>query len=456
MTARILVVDDIPANVRLLEARLSAEYFEVLSASDGPTALSLCAQGLCDVVLMDVMMPGMDGFEACRRLKADPATAHLPVVMVTSLDQNSDRLRGLEAGADDFLGKPVDEMALIARVKSLARLKVSLDELRNRRSVAARMGAAATLSAVLGDTGEQGRILLVDDRASSIERIVGALRSRHRVDVERDPSKAAASACARDYELMIVSLGLSDFDGLRVCGQLRSLEQTRHAPILLVAEQEDRARVLRGLELGANDYVLRPVDRNELVARVRSLVRRRRYAEALRNDMQSSIDLALVDPLTGLGNRRLLDARMPALIDECRRRGRPLSLLALDIDRFKSVNDTFGHEAGDEVLRAFAARLRNMVRESDLACRLGGEEFVVVMPDADLSLATRIAERVRRGVEIEPFAIGQGARRIPVTVSAGLTVADGEADANLLLRRADRALYRSKAEGRNRVSLEAA
>ncbi len=456
MTARVLVVDDIPANVKLLEARLSAEYFEVLAAQNGAQALSICAQGLCDVVLLDVMMPGMDGFEVCRRLKADPATAHLPVVMVTSLDQSSDRLRGLEAGADDFLGKPVDEMALIARVKSLARLKVSLDELRNRRSAAARMGATATLSAVLGDAGEQGRILLVDDRASSIERMVGALRNRHKLDVERDPARAGQTAAQRDYELLIVSLGLSDYDGLRVCGQLRSLDRTRHTPILLVAEQEDRAKVLRGLELGANDYVLRPVDRNELVARVRTLVRRRRYAEALRNEMQSSIDMALIDPLTGLGNRRLLDARMPALIADCRRRGRPLAVMALDIDRFKSVNDTFGHDAGDEVLRTFAARVRNVVRESDLACRLGGEEFVVLMPDADLTLAARIAERVRRGVEMEPFAIERGAQRIPVTVSVGLTGADPEADASQLLRRADRALYRSKAEGRNRVSLEAA
>ena len=122
MTARILVVDDIPANVKLLEAWLSAEYFDVLTAANGPEALAICQEGSCDIVLLDVMMPGMDGFEVCRRIKNNPATAHLPVVMVTALDQPADRVRGLDAGADDFLTKPIDEVALVARVRSLARL----------------------------------------------------------------------------------------------------------------------------------------------------------------------------------------------------------------------------------------------------------------------------------------------------------------------------------------------
>src|SRR5690606_4873525 len=146
MTARVLVVDDLLANVKLLEARLSAEYFDVLCAMNGPDALAICREGRCDIVLLDVMMPGMDGLEVCRRLKADPATAHIPVVMVTALDQPADRVRGLDAGADDFLTKPVDEVALMARVRSLARLKVTLDELRSRCLTATDLGAPAVLA----------------------------------------------------------------------------------------------------------------------------------------------------------------------------------------------------------------------------------------------------------------------------------------------------------------------
>src|SRR6202012_5947144 len=140
MTARVLVVDDILSNVKLLEAKLSAEYFEVLTAFNGEQALARVAAELPDIVLLDVMMPGMDGFEVCRRIKADPRSAHIPVVMVTALDQPSDRVAGLEAGADDFLTKPVDDAALFARVRSLVRLKMMTDELRMRESTGQGMG----------------------------------------------------------------------------------------------------------------------------------------------------------------------------------------------------------------------------------------------------------------------------------------------------------------------------
>src|SRR6201985_2248286 len=138
MTARVLVVDDVPANVKLLEARLSAEYFDVATAMSGLEALAICEKAECDIVLLNVMMPDMDGFEVCRRLKSNSKTHHIPVVMVTALDHPSDRVRGLEAGADDFLTKPVSDVALIARVRSLSRLKLMTDELRVRAAARAR------------------------------------------------------------------------------------------------------------------------------------------------------------------------------------------------------------------------------------------------------------------------------------------------------------------------------
>jgi two-component system cell cycle response regulator len=398
----------------------------------------------------------MDGFEVCRRLKSSPATAHLPVVMVTALDQPADRVRGLEAGADDFLTKPVDEVALISRVRSLSRLKMALDELRGRFMTATSLGVPNTLSAALADKGDNGRLLLVDDRASSSERVLASLRNLHQLDVETQPQQAVFRGAEVDYDLFIISLGLQDYDGLRVCSQVRSLDRTRHVPILLLAEPEDRAKVLRGLDLGVNDYLTRPIDRNELVARVRTQVRRRRYAEALRSNVQASIELALVDPLTSLNNRRYLELHMAALLEEATRREQPLSLMILDIDHFKRVNDTWGHDVGDEVLRIFAQRMKRVVRDRDLVCRLGGEEFVIAMPDTDLALAGGIAERVRSVVEAEPFLVQSGAEQVPVTVSIGLAEARGEAAPDVLFRRADRALYRSKHEGRNRVTADAA
>ncbi|MBL8589119.1 MAG: PleD family two-component system response regulator [Methylobacteriaceae bacterium] len=456
MSARILVVDDIPANVKFLEARLGAEYFDVIVASNGPDALALCAQGRCDVVVLDVMMPGMDGFEVCRRLKADPTTAHLPVVMVTALDQPADRVRGLEAGADDFLTKPVDELALIARVRSLARLKMAHDELRGRALTAIGLGLPSAFDVIASDRGEQGKVLIVDDRPSSYERIAAALSRTQKVTVEPHPAEAVFKAAEGGYDLILISLGFQDHDALRLAGQLRSLERTRQTPLLLIAEPEDRNRLLRGLDLGVNDYLTRPVDRNELVARVRTQIRRKRVADILRENVQATMEAAVFDALTGLHNRRYFDSHFAALVAQAAAAGKPLSLMALDIDHFKKVNDSHGHGVGDDVLRGFAARVKAAIRSADLMCRLGGEEFVVVMPDTTPETARRIAERVRQVTEQAPFPAQGGAFGVPITVSIG--VADrGEArEAAAILASADKALYRSKANGRNRVTADAA
>src|SRR5262249_28962599 len=284
MSARILVVDDVPANVKLLEARLSAEYFDVLTASSGTEALQICQRAECDIILLDVMMPDMDGFEVCRRLKSNPATHFIPVVMVTALDSPADRVRGLEAGADDFLTKPVTDVVLIARVRSLTRLKMMTDELRMRALTSLEIGMQAPERSAIADTGKGGRVLLVDDRPSSYERLGPLLASEHTVDVEPHPAEALFHAADGHYDLPIVSGDLNNFDGLRLCSQVRSLERTRHVPVLAIADMENNTRLLRGLEIGVNDYLLRPVDRNELLARARTQIRKRRYTDDLRDN----------------------------------------------------------------------------------------------------------------------------------------------------------------------------
>jgi len=454
MTARVLVVDDIAPNRKLLEARLTADYFDVVTCANGADALKICADGDCDIVLLDVMMPGMNGFEVCRRLKADPATSHIPVVMVTALDQAADRLAGLEAGADDFLTKPVDEIALLARVRSLSRLRLALDELRARSMRAAQFGINAPLAAAAAaaEAASGGRILVVDDRRSSSEAIVSALNDAHEVELEPDALEALVEGAAGAYDLFIVSLGLAAYDGLRLCSQIRAVEATRQIPILAIAEPEDRARMLRGLELGVNDFLLRPIDRNELLARVRTLMRRKRYADCLRQNVESTIEMAVVDALTGLYNRRYLDGILGGLIDEARRKSRPLALMMFDIDHFKTVNDVYGHAAGDQLLQALSARIRKTIRGSDIFCRLSGDEFVIVMPDTRLDVAAKAADRIRASVAIENFSLAASKKALSVTISAGLA-ASGE-DAAGLLRRADKGLYRSKQAGRNRVSAE--
>ncbi len=458
MTARVLVVDDIEANVKLLQARLMAEYFEVLTASNGPEALDICQRGQCDIVLLDVMMPGMDGYEVCRTLKADRRTAHLPVIMVTALDQPSDKLNGLEAGADDFLTKPISDLALQTRVKSLSRLKMVTDELHLRVSTGRELGLdEISDTAVELPSDRDGKVLVVDDRASSYELIVTALGKLHRVTVVTNPQDALFKAADENYDMVIISLSIENFDALRLCSQLRSLDRTRLVPLLLVAQEGDEAALIRGIDLGVNDYIIRPVEQNELIARSKTQIRRKRLNDQLRASVQNTMEMAVKDSLTGLNNRRYFDSHSDNLINKAILGEKPLSLIVFDIDFFKKVNDTYGHQAGDDVLKTFSERLNKNVRSEDLACRFGGEEFVIAMPETDSALAYVVADRMRREIAAHPFVIDGGKQQISVTVSAGVASLQGKDDTiDDMMKRADEALYEAKRTGRNQVISKAA
>jgi two-component system cell cycle response regulator len=456
MTARVLVVDDILSNVKLLEAKLTAEYFEVITAFNGLECLARMDEGAPDIVLLDVMMPGMDGFEVCRRIKSNPKTAHVPVVMVTALDQPSDRVAGLDAGADDFLTKPVDDSALFARVRSLVRLKMMTDELRMRESTGQGMGLIDPAETLI-ENNLSGRILVIEDRAESVAWFASALKPTHEVSAADTFEEALVRVKGGDYDLIVVSLGMRGFDGLRLCSQLRSLPEGRHVPILVVVSDGDRRKLTQALEMGVNDYLTRPVDKNELVARVRTQLRKKRYADRLRHNVQLSLEMAITDQLTGLHNRRYMSRHLDTLLSNAKKNERPLAFVIMDIDFFKQVNDTHGHDIGDEVLKEFASRIAANTRGIDLACRYGGEEFVVAMPDTDLAFATNIAERLRQSIETTPVKISRAPGQLNITISIGIARCEGVADtAEQLLHRADQALYRAKRTGRNKVVADAA
>ncbi|NMD09223.1 MAG: PleD family two-component system response regulator [Phyllobacteriaceae bacterium] len=451
MTARVLVVDDIMANVRLLEAKLSAEYFEVVTAMNGLDALDAVQKSKPDIVLLDVMMPGIDGIEVCKRIKSNPETQHIPVVMVTALDQPEDRVRGLEAGADDFLTKPVNDISLFCRIKSLVRLKMLTDELRVRSP-----SVENPSPLMQGDdqlSRKPGNVLLVDGHASSADRMIAAMAEKCRIAVASNPAEALERVAAAEvpFELIVVSFDQSAFDGLRLCSQLRSGDATRQTPLMIIVNPDEQKTLLRALDMGVNDYLLRPVDRLEIQARASTQVRRWRYTEQLRNSVKASIEMAITDALTGLYNRRYLETHLNHMIDHYVNRGKVLSVLAVDVDFFKAINDTHGHDAGDKVLQELAGRLREHTRSIDLCCRIGGEEFIVVLPNTDPATAEKIGERLRRAVASKSFAIGSTSP-VPVTISAGLASLAGMEDTlEKLLKRADSALYRAKREGRNRV-----
>lgn len=454
MTARVLVVDDILPNVKVLSAKLLSEYYDVIAAYSGVEALEKIEKEHPDIVLLDVMMPGMDGFEVCQRIKSNPATMHIPVVMVTALSEIADRVRGLEVGADDFLTKPVVDTALFARVKSLVRLKLVIDEWRLRERTSDQLGVLQAAS--LDEVNQLGgsKILIVDDLPIESSRMSEILTGeKYQVKLLADPRDLMATAQAEYFDLIIISLTLSSEDGLRLCSQIRSSESTRQTPVLLVDDSVDIRKTARALDLGGNDYLLRPYDKAELRARVRTLLKRKRYQDKLRANYETSLSMALVDSLTTLFNRRYFDTHFEKILEKSRQENfKPVGLLIADVDKFKSINDTHGHPVGDEVLIELAKRLKNSMRPSDMVARLGGEEFVIVLPESRPEHVKMIADRVRALIADTPFPIKGGAEKLPVTISIGATITRAEPDqAAEILRRADEALYQAKETGRNRV-----
>lgn len=458
MTARVLVVDDIFPNVKLLEAKLKAEYYDVVTAQSGPEALKKVVEDSPDVILLDVMMPGMDGFEVCRQIKANPAVAHIPVVMVTALTDSEDRVRGLENGADDFLSKPVNDVALMARVRSLVRLKMTIDEWRAREVTATQLGVTDDASVMTQPT-DHATILLVEDMEFESTKIVNTLaRDESTVTVVKSGIDALTQINQKEFDLIIVSLNLGQEDGIRFCAHLRSNDKSRSTPIIMLAEEGDMARIAHGLEIGAHDYVLRPLDRNEVMARCRTQIRRKRFQDKLRANYEMSLSLALTDSLTGVYNRRYLEAHLQKTLNTARETRKPVGFLYMDIDFFKKVNDTYGHQVGDEILQGFARRIKDGLRSFDLVARLGGEEFVAVMPDTTEDVAMVIAERLRKAVADLPFPCSTPDGQLSITSSFGVVVVKGdEVDVVTvpdLIKRADDQLYQAKHDGRNCVFFE--
>lgn len=455
MSARILVVDDIEANRRLLQAKLEAQYHSVILASGGPQALEIAKSQDPEIILLDVMMPGMDGYEVCRRLKADPVTAHIPVVMVTALSDTEDRVRGLDAGAEDFLTKPVDDFLLNSRVNTLMRYNAVTSELRKREASGLKTGAMENG----GDEEPEGpaRVFLIDDNPRTSARIATLLRDNgHKVMTLLESGNMGDLAQERT-DVLLLSLLSKSFDPLKLCAHFKTNDVTRAVSILLICDPLERAKAVKGLEIGASDMIMAPVDTQELLARVRTQTRRTRYVEILRERVDRGLELSVIDQLTGLYNRRYMTSQLQQYMHRALMGGKPLSVMMLDIDHFKPINDTHGHQAGDEVLQELADRLRHNIRPMDVACRPGGEEFLVILPETPGELAFAAAERVRKAIAANVFNVLSDTQQISVTVSAGVASLQGPQDTMAeLIARADSALYQAKAAGRNRVQTLAA
>ncbi len=448
MTGTILVVDDIDKNVKLLEAKLHSEYYTVLTAYNGKQALEVLENNKIDVVLLDVMMPEMDGFETCRRIKANQTTTHIPVVMVTALSEIEDRVRGLEAGADEFLTKPINDTSLFARVRSLTRMKTVIDELKLRNKTNAEIGKELIK---LKDNFSDNKILLIDDDLIQAKNIKKSL-----IDLT-DQIKVITNANQLDDlsdfvpDLIIISCQLEEEDPLRAAVMIRSKADFKKAVLMLMAEEENSQMVLRGMEIGINDYFIYPVDKSEIQARVKTQLRRQQYQNDLRTELEESIDLSTRDSLTGVFNRRYLDIHIEQMINKAEQNNDKFCFLMIDVDNFTAVNNEHGHQAGDLVLKNLAAVLRANVRVTDMIARYGGEEFTIILGNIDKNTAEKVANKLRSAVAKTDFIIPEKQIALRSTISIGVSEYSEGDSVESIVKRSDEAMYQAKAGGKNKV-----
>ncbi|MEM7723832.1 MAG: diguanylate cyclase [Pseudomonadota bacterium] len=456
MTERILVVDDVATNRIVMKVKLMAACYAVEQADCGAAALDIARRSKPDLILLDVVMPDMSGLDVCRQLKADPATADIPVILITALADRASKMEGLEAGADDFLTKPVDEVTLLARVRSLLRARDTVRELRDRGENSATLGFAEAAS----DFKVQdypGRIALVAPGPKGAVLWKTALDDRVTGEVSVLPRENALMGFGDEADAPDVFVIAADLthrnEGIRLLSDLRSRPLTRHAASVMILPEGDSERAAIALDLGASDILYDPFDAQELAIRIRAQLGRKRQSDRLRASVRTGLEMAVTDSLTGLHNRRYALYRLNNLIAEPKSE---VAVMMLDLDHFKRINDTYGHSTGDRVLSLVAARLRAELREDDLLARIGGEEFLVALPRTSHREAMDCAERLRAAIGDTPFKISDTAPPLSVTISAGLALSNGGPSAETaerLIDRADAALYGAKSDGRDQVTL---
>lgn len=464
MSGRILIVDDLATNRIILKVKLNAACHETRQASDGQTALALAKAEQPKLILLDMMLPDISGIEVCRRLRADPATAHIPVVIITASGDRESRIRALEAGADEFLTKPLNDVILLARIRSLLRAHETESELRLRSETWGELGLAEAES-VYQMPGRVGLVAAEPAIAMGWRNALAPhLSERLQVLTPADALTDTPGAPVPDLYLIAADLGAHG-NGMRLLADLRSRPSSRHAAVALVLPQADPDSAAMALDLGANDLLTAPLDPQETALRVTLHIRRKQRADQLRQELSTGLRLAITDPLTGLHNRRYALAHLDRIARRAREAGRRFAVMLLDLDRFKGINDTHGHAAGDAVLETVATRLRENLRPTDLLARIGGEEFLVALPEATLGRARIAAERLCRVVGDAPITLPDGSGDVSVTISVGLALGPdlhdiGDDTKDLAgrdaLRRADAALLMAKGDGRNQVTVATA
>ena len=455
MAGKILIVDDVATNRIVLKVKLASAHYETIQAATGADAILLCREQRPDLVLLDMALPDMAGIAVCQALKGDPTARDIPVVMISACCDPAQRLNALRAGAEDVYCKPIDELVLLARVRSLLRSRETEGHLGLRDDTYRELGFAEPATAFTGPA-LIGLVAGQVELALQWKRQLQPYVQDRLLVLDRDAALSELSdGGVPDVFVVAGDIGRPG-DGLRFLSELQSRQATRHSAICLVLPAAARDAAATALDLGAGEVIADSATPEEMALRIACQLRAKQYADRLRLTLADGLRLAMIDPLTGLYNRRYGLPHLARIAERGTTGNRPFAVLLIDIDRFKSVNDTFGHAVGDGVLAEVAGRLQSNLRPSDMVARIGGEEFLVVLPDCRFDAAHATAERLRRLVGDQPVQV-DGDASLSVTISIGLAMGGGAdsgvSDVDAIMAQADRALLAAKLHGRNQVTV---
>jgi len=464
MSGRILLVDTVATNRIVLKVKLLAALYDVRTCDSTAEARDVLEEFAPDLIILTLGQDDGEAADFCSDVKADPATAHLPIIATGAFSHSKTRLQALQAGADDVLARPIDDLLLLARIRSLLRARDAAAELHLRKETSRALGFAEPAE---GFTPSCSITLISNDKFQTPS-LVEALKNIPGVAVNLFDTNSVVSTGISDSDglashpdLVVLAasqdIGAGVKDLFRQVADLRARADTRHAGLLILLPNGSSELAAMLLDLGANDLVTCLIDTAELELRVKALLRSKLLLDRLRETVRCGLEAAVTDPLTGLYNRRYALSHLKGMAERAADSGRDFAVMMLDVDHFKKINDRFGHATGDQVLCELAERLRDNLRAVDLIARIGGEEFLVAMPDTSAEQARGAAERLRRIIKNQPFAKDAKRGAIAMTLSIGVAMGGTNSqiqdDISVLFKRADTALYAAKTAGRNMVNV---
>ncbi|WP_337926791.1 diguanylate cyclase domain-containing protein [Heliomarina baculiformis] len=459
MLGTILILDGISTNRIMLKVQLSASYYHVVQAdriTDLPSLLRRCRP---DLILTAMRLPDGNAMDVGRIIGQPDLTPRIPIIAIAAENDKESRIAALASGIEDVINQPISDRLLQARIRSLMRARLSEED--------PYLSAVATrefgFSEPVASFGRKARVTVISNDSRTALRWQMALKSegRHHFTVHPSNDIQALLADPVADAFVIEVSNAPHLNGLQMISDLRARASTHHAAMIAVVDPANMERAVEALDRGAHDVMQNGFDPAELMLRLDKQLQRKARFDQLRASVRSGLRDAVLDPMTGLYNRRYALPYLSRTLREAVRDGTQFALLLADLDHFKRINDEFGHLAGDAVLVETADRLHGLMRPIDMLARVGGEEFMIVMPCIDSASATEVAGRLCREINARPFAIKDHHEPVPLTISIGAMVglpgdilpSDIEGSAKSLIEEADRALYQAKNGGRNQVML---